>query len=645
MQHETVDSAIKAKPDDSQAQIDLANKLQEWLRTCESSIPESEWRTEMEEDYDFYAGSQDDQDTLDKLSAQKRPSTTYNEVKPKIDMLIGIGAQMKQAPALRPRGVEDEARTQLANGVLSYSRYETKLGRKEMECFEHQVKSGRSFLHFYLDDDNPFEPELKAMYVAGRDVHLDPDGNEYDLSDHRYIFAEKWFTEEDILQLYPDYPTEAIKTLEQNSANKPVFYDPARDKYRIVECWYRTYKKVVWFLNPLTQTPEFMDPEQFAKFNELAMTKGLPTPTGQFQPLTEPIQGMERMKRVVKYAHFSGSTILKEGETPFTGYYASQMFPYILFGAYKNYRENRWFGAITMMKDPQRGLNTVRRQLIHLLQTAPKGILIHEAGAILNEDEYEEKSSEPNFRLVVAAGKLDKLKFTDQPQVNPIYGQLDELFVQTIKNVSGVQDSLLGIQTSSREPGVTVKMRQETGIAVLYILFSNFKESRLNAAKMHIDLVQQYFTQAKTIRIEGPEGEQLMQVNTQLDPTQPDYNAVGSTRYDVIVDEDVENISMRAFILEQLASYSQNNPGTIPPELIVEYSNLPYTAKMQVKTFNQQTQQSQAQAAEMEMNFKQQELDLKKAELALRVKEVELTFEAKMAQINKPTPKGGTNNG
>jgi hypothetical protein len=188
-------------------------------------------------------------------------------------------------------------------------------------------------------------------------------------------------------------------------------------------------------------------------------------------------------------------------------------------------------------------------------------------------------------------------------------------------------------------------MRQETGIAVLYILFSNFKESRLNAAKMHIDLIQQYFTQAKTIRVEGPEGEQLMQVNTQLDPTAPDYNAVGSTRYDVIVDEDVENISMRAFILEQLASYSQNNPGTIPPELIVEYSNLPYTAKMQVKQFNQAAQQSQAQAAQFEMQMKQEEVNLKKAELALRVKEVELTFEAKMAQINKPTPKGGKGNG
>jgi hypothetical protein len=642
--HETADSAISTQGQ-NQPDIDLANKLSEWLRACETSPSESDWRTEAEEDYAFYSGEQDDADTIEKLKEQKRPDTTYNEVKPKIDMLIGIGAQMKQAPTLRPRGQEDEARTQLMNGTLAYTRYETKCSRKEMECFEHQVKGGRSFLHFYLDDDNPYEPEIKSKFIFGRDVYVDPDSFEYDLSDARYIFVEKWFEEDYIKQQYPAFDADSIRTLQQESPNKPVFYDLARKKYRIVECWYRAYKQVIWFLNPLTQTPEFLDPEQFAKFNQLAMEKGLPTPNGQFQKLEQPIQGIQRPKRVVKYAHFSGNIILKQGDTPFTGYYSSQMFPYILFGAYKDYAKNKWFGSITMMKDPQRGLNTVRRQLIHLLQTSPKGILIHEAGAILNEDEYEEKSSEPNFRLVVASGKMDRFKFTDQPQISPIYGQLDELFVQTIKNVSGVQDSLLGIQTSSREPGVTVKMRQETGIAVLYILFANFKESRLNAAKILVDLIQQYVTMPKMIRIEGPEGEQLMQINTQMDPSQPDYNAVGSTRYDVIVDEDVENISMRAFILEQLASYSQNNPGTIPPELIVEYSNLPYTAKMQVKQFNESQQQGQAAAQQAEMSFKQQELDLKKAELALRVKEVELNFEAKMAQVNKPTPKGGTKNG
>lgn len=639
MATEYVDSAIITKPDDSQAMADLSNKLQEWLRICEGSIPEVNWRTESAEDYDFYAGKQDDAATLEKLATQKRPNTTYNEVKPKVDMLVGIGAQMKQSPILKPRGTEDEARTELMNGTLSFVRYETKTSRKEMECFEHMAKAGRSFLHFWIDTENPFEPDIKGKFIHGRDVLLDPDSTEYDLSDAKYIFVSKWFTEEDIKVKYPNYPFDAISALSQSSNDKPSFFDSANKKYRIVEGWYRTYVPVVWFTNPVSGQPEFLEQAEFDQFNAMIQTTGIPQPDGSFKKLPA-IQGIQRMRKKIMYAHFSGQAILEAGATTYTGVTSSQYFPFILFGAYKDDAENRWFGVTSMMKDPQRGLNTVRRQLIHLLNTSPKGILMHEAGAIINENDYEEKSSEPNFRLVVSKGMLDKLKFTDQPQISPIYGQLDELFVQTIKNVSGVQDSLLGIQTSSREPGVTVKMRQETGIAVLYILFSNFKESRLNAAKFLVDLIQQYFTAPRMIRIQGAAGESLMQINTQMNPGQPDFNDVSAGRYDVVVDEDVENITMRAFIMEQLTAYSQNNPGTIPPDVIMEYSNLPFTAKMAVKNFNAQNQQAQAQAAQFEQQMQLEELNLKKAELALHVKEVELKHEVDMENA-KHKAKGG----
>jgi hypothetical protein len=636
---EYVDSAIQTKPDDSQVQVDLSNQLMEWLRICEGSIPETNWRTESVEDYDFYAGKQDDLVTLEKLAEQKRPNTTYNEVKPKVDMLVGIGAQMKQSPILKPRGQEDEARTELMNGTLSFVRYECKVSRKEMECFEHMTKSGRSFLHFWIDTENPYEPDIKSKFIHGRDVLLDPDSTEYDLSDARFIFVSKWFTEEDIRVKYPNFPFDAIKTLSQSSNDKPTFFDPGNKKYRIVEGWYRTYVPVVWFTNPMSGQPEFMEQADFDQFNMMVQTTGLPQPDGSFRKIPA-IQGIQRMRKKIMYAHFSGQVILEAGPTTFKGTTASQFFPFIQFGAYKDDAENRWFGVISMMKDPQRGLNTVRRQLIHLLQTAPKGILIHEAGAIVNEDNYEEKSSEPNFRLVVTRGMLDKIKFSDQPQISPIYGQLDELFVQTIKNVSGVQDSLLGIQTSSREPGVTVKMRQETGIAVLYILFSNFKESRLNAAKFLVDLIQQYYTAPRVIRVQGQQGEQLMELNTQLDPTNPDYNGVDSGRYDVVVDEDVENITMRAFIMEQLTAYSQNNPGMIPPDVIMEYSNLPFTAKMAVKNFNAQNQAAQAQAVQFEQQMQIEELNLKKTELALRAKEMELKHEVDLENA-KNKSKGG----
>ena len=70
---EYVPSAIITKPDDVAKDSNLTNKLQEWLRICEGSTPEVDWRTESIEDYEFYAGEQDDADTLNKLEVHMRP--------------------------------------------------------------------------------------------------------------------------------------------------------------------------------------------------------------------------------------------------------------------------------------------------------------------------------------------------------------------------------------------------------------------------------------------------------------------------------------------------------------------------------------------------------------------------------------------
>ena len=288
--------------------------------------------------------------------------------------------------------------------------------------------------------------------------------------------------------------------------------------------------------------------------------------------------------KVLYFAIFSGTKILESGRSP----YKHNTIPYILFGAYKNDIENRWFSAINMMKDPQRGLNTIRRQLVHLLQTLPKGILVHEVGAILNIDEYETRSSDPSFHLEVVKDGITKYKFEQQPQISPIYGQLDGMFNQSTKDVSGIQDSLMGEQTSSREAGVVVRLRQESGVAVLYVLFRGFRKSRINSCKMLLSLMQQYVTDQEIVRIEGQEGTKLLEINSQTNPEVDGFNDIGALEYDIDIDEAADNATMRAAILDILMSFAQNNPGSIPPDLILEYSDLPLSAKNRVREYNEQ---------------------------------------------------------
>ena len=223
-----------------------------WLRDSENSISETTWRTDAMEDYRFYGGDQDYDWVKAKLEAQNRPATVYNEIKPKIDMLIGLAAQGRHDTTLMPVGGEDEALSELMSGVLKHYRKSLKLVRKELECFEHSTKSGRSLLHFWVNTMNPFEPKICCRRARGYNFFLDPNGQEYDLSDHRYLFTEKWLPEEDIKVFYPNLDVSLLQGFGARYADLPQFFNEARDLFRLVEGWYYKYEKVFYFVNPMT---------------------------------------------------------------------------------------------------------------------------------------------------------------------------------------------------------------------------------------------------------------------------------------------------------------------------------------------------------------------------------------------------------
>lgn len=597
-----------------------------WLRDAENSVAETTWRTEAAEDYRFYAGDQDYDYVKMKLAAQKRPVTVYNEVKPKIDMLIGLAARGKHDTTLVPVGGEDEALSELMSGVLKHYRKQLKMTRKELDCFEHTVKSGRSLLHFWVDTMNPFEPKLCCRRVRGYNFFCDSNAQEYDLSDARYLFIEKWLCEEDIKVKYPQIDIHSLQGFGSQYADMPQFFNEARDLYRIMEGWFYKYEEVYYFVNPMNGEVDS------CKANERQyVAEGL---AGQQVDVSQ-LQFVKGMKKIPCYCIFSGNQVLEEG--------ASQLkwegFPAVLFGAYRNEDTNAWFSPITMMKDPQRSVNVMRRQLSHLLQTLPKGILATEVGMILNIEEYEERSSEPNFYLEVAKGGIDKFKFVQQPSISPIYAQFDQISSQAIKDSSGIQDPLMGVQQSSREAGITDRQRQETGIAVLYLLFSNFQESRHNATRLLMSLIQQYVTMPQIVRIEGENGEQLMSINTQLQRGNQGFNDITAMKFDLEVADTAETATMRLTIAQILAEVNHNNPGSIPPDIILEYSDIPYSVKQRVKSNFEAQQQQAAQQAQLEAQRIQAEVEIKQAELQikqveLQIKQAELDLKEKEITIN-----------
>lgn len=587
---------------DEEKDEQLFRILSDWLQNTESSEQELAWRERAAEDYGFYAGEQDTEEVLAALKDQKRPNPVFNEIKPKIDTLIGLAAQLEINPAILPRETTDEQVAEVMGETFKFYRKETKGEDIELECFSHVAKSGRSLQGHFIDTSNPFDPTIKTFRYDSDSFWLDPDSRDYPaMEDARYLFIDRWIYADEIKAHWPDVDTEIVKDFDANNygdIDRPImkFFNSLNDKIRIVECWYKMFVKHNWFINPLTGKPDSIPTKEWTDYIK-GLREGIPGEDGELVfplPEEEELEFFTRPKRVVRYAIFTAKQILEKGDNPYTGYNKDK-FPFSLYVGYKNDRENTWFGAVHMMKDPQRGLNTTMRQLIHLLQTSPKGILMVEGDAVLNEKDYIERSARANFILKLKEGSLvnKKVQFTEQPNIPSIYQSLVEKYTEFMKSLSGVQDVFLGIQAGSREPGITMQLRQQSGLAVLFIIFDNFRKSRIHAGRQLLSFIQQYITGTKFLRID-PKAAPLV-VNGQR-PDGSILNDLSVGEFDLVVEEAMEGATMKLANAKILTDFAQNNPGSIPPDVILDYTSMSYSVKQRVKEFNQQ--QIEAQAAE-----------------------------------------------
>lgn len=618
----------------------LHTQLVKWLGDCENSTSETLWLEEAEEDYKFYAGDQDTLEVKLALEAQNRPNTTYNEVQPKINMLVGMGAQLDGAVTLMPRTIEDGPLTELLIGAVDFFREKMRQNRKESSCFEHSVKSGKSWLHFYVDETDK-ENKLKSQRVPGRYIHCDPDSIEYDRSDARFLFRDKWFTAEDIEAAWDQFKfprdeagnvvQETFAGVQQSHAYTPTFFNQANDKYRVVEAWFRKYEKMYVFMSPLTGKQEELLESEFQNFKK-SLKEGFTLPNGQ-KLQQDDIPSTSYLVRSIYYAIFNAYEILDVGRS----IYKHGLFPYVYLEAYHDEDNNRPLSVIKPMKDPQRGLNTTRRQLIHLLQTAPKGILMHEIGAVLNIEDYEQNSSKAGYHLALSNGGLQKIQFSQQPQIPNIYSQLDGLFQQSMKDSSGIQDSLLGIQTSTREPGITAQMRNESSVSVLYSLFDNYKEFKYICAKILLSNIQQFITDEQVIRIKGSSGYELMKINSEFNKQADGWNDITSAQFDIVIDNDLVTKSTRLAIAQLLQEFSHNNPGSIPAEVMLEYANIPYTAQVKVKENAAAQQQTQQAMSAFEMEERQKKLELEERKVVVLEEQLKISAQQKKVDSKKPS--------
>ena len=242
-------------------EIKKLQKLETWFGEAVNATPERDWRSVAKEDYAFYAGEQDSEAILALLAKQQRPGSVYNEIKPKIDALVGLGSDVRLNATPVPVEETDLALADPIARIFKFHQVKVQTSETEQCCYEHAVKSGRSLQGWFIDTENPFDPKIVTHRIEGEHFYLDSNDNTLELEKSRYIFVEKWLDEDEIKVIFPKFDSELVKNnphVGTSSESMLQFFNEDSRKFRVVECWYREFEKVVWFLNPLTEKPEFL---------------------------------------------------------------------------------------------------------------------------------------------------------------------------------------------------------------------------------------------------------------------------------------------------------------------------------------------------------------------------------------------------
>jgi hypothetical protein len=142
-------------------------------------------------------------------------------------------------------------------------------------------------------------------------------------------------------------------------------------------------------------------------------------------------------------------------------------------------------------------------------------------------------------------------------------------------------------QSDKDTSGRAIMLRQQQGYQILAENVDNHRLSQTQTAQWMVDAIQNNYTYEKTFRIIMPEGDvkyatmnqRLADLATGVEKV---LNDVTIGKYDVVVSDQAMSPSMRYLHFQELIEIVRETGVQIPPDVMVQASNLPEAIKQQV---------------------------------------------------------------
>lgn len=526
---------------------------------------------------DFYRGDQWEPSDIAKLEAQGRPANTVNLTLPTINTMVGEFMNLQADIQYKPRrGKSSEevaaALTKLAMHVCDANDYEF----VEKDAVEDGLITGRGYIDCRIDFSDNVLGEVRLRALDPREVIPDPTAREYDPRTWNEVITTRWLSLDEIAVLYGEDKAEQLRFYHSSGSlfsddsiryeersqfgNNESFDIGALDDIetgrtlkavRIIERQFYRLARVKEFVDPVQgdtrPVPESWSEEKIQLYVE---AKGLML--------------RERLTRKVRWRVAADCVLLHDDWSPYPTFTVVPFFCY--------FRRGKPFGAVKNLIDPQRIVNKVESQMLHVVNTTANSGWIVDSGALANMtvDELAARGAETGLVIERNPGReIEKI------QPNSVPSGLDNVSVRNIglvREISGVNAAMLGLE-GAEVSGIALENKQLRGSIQLQTVRENLKRTRKLIAGKILELVQAFYTEERVFRITGYDGEtEELVVNAR--------NAAGQIVNDLTLGEyEVVVGSMPArdnFEESQFAQALQLRDAgiAIPDHRVIQYSGL-----------------------------------------------------------------------
>lgn len=527
---------------------------------------------------DFYRGDQWDASDIAKLEAQGRPANTVNLTLPTINTMVGEFMNLQADIQYKPRrgkASEEVAATltKLALHITDANDYEF----IEKDVVEDGLITGRGYIDLRIDFSDNVLGEVRMRALDPREVIPDPTAREYDPKTWNEVITTRWLSLDELAVLYGEDKAEELRYYQSagttfnddtikfeergNFGDEHALFNIGAYDDMVHGRTIKTVRIVERQFYRLCRCKEFVDPVQ-------GDTRPVPESWNdekiQLYLDAKGLMLRERLTRKVRWRVSADCVLLHDDWSPYPTFTVVPFFCY--------FRRGKPFGAVKNLIDPQRIVNKVESQMLHVVNTTANSGWIVDTGALANMtvDELASRGAETGLVIERNPGReIDKIL------PNSVPSGLDNVSVRNIgmvREISGVNAAMLGLE-KAEVSGVALENKQLRGSLQLQTVRENLKRTRKFVASKILELVQGFYSEERVFRITGYDGDTEELVVNERNAAGEVVNDLTLGEYEVVVSSMPARDNFEETQFAQALSLREAGIA-IPDYRVIQYSGL-----------------------------------------------------------------------